>query len=86
MPLVTIIYVLVNLAYFAVISRDELLASFAVAVTFGNKVFGPFAWCIPIFVALSCFGEQMNLILKIYFEKEWCLNSHLILISDLQAV
>lgn len=57
MPLVTTIYVLVNLAYFAVVSRDEMLASVAVAVTFGNKVFGPVAWCIPIFVALSCFGK-----------------------------
>lgn len=57
MPMVTIIYVLVNLAYFAVVSRDEMLASVAVAVTFGNKVFGPIAWCIPIFVALSCFGK-----------------------------
>lgn len=56
MPAVTIIYVLVNLAYFAVVSRDEMLSSVAVAVTFGNKVFGPVAWSIPIFVALSCFG------------------------------
>lgn len=31
-PMVTIIYVLVNLAYFAVVSKDELLASVAVAV------------------------------------------------------
>lgn len=60
MPMVTIIYVLVNLAYFAVVSRDEMLASVAVAVTFGNKVFGPIAWCIPIFVALSCFGKREN--------------------------
>lgn len=32
MPLVTGIYVLVNLAYFAVVSRNEMLASVAVAV------------------------------------------------------
>lgn len=57
MPMVTIIYVLVNLAYFAVVSRDEMLSSVAVAVTFGNNIFGPFAWLIPIFVALSCFGK-----------------------------
>lgn len=30
--MVTVIYVLVNLAYFAVVSRSELLASVAVAV------------------------------------------------------
>lgn len=58
MPMVTIIYVLVNLAYFAVLSRNEMLDSIAVAVTFGNKVFGPMAWSIPIFVALSCFGKM----------------------------
>lgn len=57
MPLVTTIYVLVNLAYFAVVPRDEMFASVAVAVSFGNKIFGPVAWCIPIFVALSCFGK-----------------------------
>lgn len=56
MPMVTIIYVLVNLAYFAVVPRGEMLSSVAVAVTFGNKILGPVAWCIPIFVALSCFG------------------------------
>lgn len=60
-----------NLAYFAVVSRDEMLASIAVAVTFGNKVFGPFAWCIPIFVALSCFGKfewklDFNMINQLY--------------------
>lgn len=60
MPLVTTIYVLVNLAYFAVVSREEMLASVAVAVSFGNKVLGPVAWCIPIFVALSCFGKYSN--------------------------
>lgn len=63
MPLVTTIYVLVNLAYFAVVSSGEMLSSVAVAVTFGNKVFGPFAWLIPIFVALSCFGKQIKIIL-----------------------
>lgn len=32
MPLVTLVYVLANLAYFAVVSENELLASVAVAV------------------------------------------------------
>ncbi|XP_016977717.1 large neutral amino acids transporter small subunit 1 [Drosophila rhopaloa] len=56
MPLVTGIYVLVNLAYFAVVSKPEMLSSLAVAVTFGNRVFGPLAFMVPIFVALSTFG------------------------------
>ncbi|XP_055387315.1 large neutral amino acids transporter small subunit 1 [Condylostylus longicornis] len=56
MPLVTGIYVLVNLAYFAVVSKSEMLSSLAVAVTFGNRMFGPLAWLVPIFVALSTFG------------------------------
>ncbi|CAD7079449.1 unnamed protein product [Hermetia illucens] len=56
MPLVTGIYVLVNLAYFAVVSRTEMLSSLAVAVTFGNHMFGKLAWIVPIFVALSTFG------------------------------
>lgn len=56
MPLVTGIYVLVNLAYFAVVSKTEMLSSLAVAVTFGNRVLGPLAFMVPIFVALSTFG------------------------------
>ncbi|XP_017105615.2 large neutral amino acids transporter small subunit 1 [Drosophila bipectinata] len=56
MPLVTGIYVLVNLAYFTVVSKPDMLSSLAVAVTFGNSVFGPLAFMVPIFVALSTFG------------------------------
>lgn len=56
MPIVTIIYVLVNLAYFAVVPKIEMLSSLAVAITFGNRMYGALAFCIPIFVALSTFG------------------------------
>ncbi|BES89150.1 Amino acid permease [Nesidiocoris tenuis] len=56
MPIVTIIYIAANLAYFAVVSPQEMIASPAVAVTFGQKMFGPLSWCVPIFVALSTFG------------------------------
>ncbi|CAG9811807.1 unnamed protein product [Chironomus riparius] len=56
MPIVTIIYCLTNVAYFAVLSGAEMKASLAVAVTFGAKIFGSLAWLIPIFVALSTFG------------------------------
>ncbi|XP_069691973.1 large neutral amino acids transporter small subunit 1 isoform X2 [Periplaneta americana] len=56
MPIVTLIYFTANLAYFAVVSGDEMLASPAVAVTFGNKMFGTLRWAVPVFVALSTFG------------------------------
>ncbi|MED6281286.1 b(0,+)-type amino acid transporter 1, partial [Characodon lateralis] len=56
-PLVTVCYVLVNIAYFTVMTPSELLSSPAVAVTFGDKVLYPVAWLVPLFVAFSTFGS-----------------------------
>jgi len=56
LPTITIIYLLANVAYFAVLSPTELLSSNAVAVTFGNKMFGVMRWVMPFFVACSTFG------------------------------
>ncbi|XP_026727059.1 large neutral amino acids transporter small subunit 2 [Trichoplusia ni] len=56
MPMVTIIYVLANLAYFAVVTKMEMMTNPAVAAVFGDRLFGGWSWMIPVFVALSTFG------------------------------
>ncbi|KAG6462806.1 large neutral amino acids transporter small subunit 2 isoform X1 [Manduca sexta] len=56
LPMVTIIYVMANLAYFAVVSKMEMMSNPAVAVIFGDRLFGRWSWVIPVFVALSTFG------------------------------
>ncbi|XP_069349353.1 cystine/glutamate transporter [Eulemur rufifrons] len=58
MAIVTIGYVLTNVAYFTTISAEELLLSNAVAVTFSERLLGNFSLAVPIFVALSCFGSM----------------------------
>ncbi|XP_077866000.1 Y+L amino acid transporter 2-like [Saccoglossus kowalevskii] len=54
--IVTCIYLLTNVAYFTVLSPQELLRSDAVAVTFAQKTLGVMAWVMPLFVALSTLG------------------------------
>ncbi|XP_062378599.1 large neutral amino acids transporter small subunit 2 [Sardina pilchardus] len=55
-PVVTFVYVFANVAYITAMSPQELLASNAVAVTFGQKLLGVMSWIMPVSVALSTFG------------------------------
>ncbi|CAL8264375.1 unnamed protein product [Lota lota] len=62
---VSLCYVLINVAYYTVMSADELLASPAVAVEFASKVMGNFSIVVPLFVAMSCFGSMNGCIFAI---------------------
>ncbi|XP_049422824.1 cystine/glutamate transporter isoform X1 [Epinephelus fuscoguttatus] len=53
---VTVFYVLVNVAYYTMMTPAELLVSDAVAVTFANRALQGLASVIPFLVALSCLG------------------------------
>ncbi|KOC71032.1 Y+L amino acid transporter 2 [Habropoda laboriosa] len=61
--LVTIVYVFTNMAFYTTLSPVEVLGSQAVAVTYANRLFGMFAWVIPVFVALSTFGAVNGILL-----------------------
>lgn len=57
MPIVIIIYVLINVAYLAVLTPAEIIASPAVATDLASKTIGAAGTAIvPICVAMSCWG------------------------------
>ncbi|CAH0404913.1 unnamed protein product [Chilo suppressalis] len=57
MPVVTLVYALTNVAYFAVLTNGEIHSSEAVAVTFSEKILGVMSWIMPLFVAMCTFGS-----------------------------
>ncbi|XP_050318405.1 Y+L amino acid transporter 2 isoform X2 [Bactrocera neohumeralis] len=61
--LVTIVYVMANVAFYTILSPEEVLGSAAVAVTYAERAFGIFAWTVPVFVALSTFGAVNGILL-----------------------
>ncbi|CAL4069302.1 unnamed protein product, partial [Meganyctiphanes norvegica] len=56
-PLVTFVYFMTNVAYFAILTKSEVLASNAVAVSLGDRMLGVMGWTMPFFVACSTFGS-----------------------------
>lgn len=54
--LITVIYVLTNVAYFAILTRAEILNSDAIVAVFGNKALSFARWLMPLLVAGSTMG------------------------------
>ncbi|XP_074416345.1 LOW QUALITY PROTEIN: b(0,+)-type amino acid transporter 1 [Sinocyclocheilus rhinocerous] len=56
-PMVTMLYLLVNVSYLVVMTPTEMISSSAVAVTWGNKVLGGWGWVMSIAAALSALSS-----------------------------
>uniref|UniRef100_A0AC35U895 Y+L amino acid transporter 2 n=1 Tax=Rhabditophanes sp. KR3021 TaxID=114890 RepID=A0AC35U895_9BILA len=59
----TVVYLLVNVAFYAGTSVDIFVHSNAIAITFANRYYGYLAWLMPILVACSCFGTVNGVML-----------------------
>ncbi|XP_046560372.1 b(0,+)-type amino acid transporter 1-like [Haliotis rubra] len=55
--IVGVVYILTNISYLAVMTRDEMYQSTAVAQTWGDRVLGRASWIIPICVMMSVYGS-----------------------------
>ncbi|KAG8438672.1 hypothetical protein GDO86_005021 [Hymenochirus boettgeri] len=56
MSVVTVCYLLTNVAYYTVLTTSEVLGSDAVAVSFADQTLGRASVVIPFLVAVSCIG------------------------------
>uniref|UniRef100_H2ZPS5 Amino acid permease/ SLC12A domain-containing protein n=1 Tax=Ciona savignyi TaxID=51511 RepID=H2ZPS5_CIOSA len=54
------VYIVVNCAYFLVLSPTEMLQSFSVALTLADRTITTWSWVIPLGVSLSVLGNLNN--------------------------
>ncbi|CAH4031436.1 b(0,+)-type amino acid transporter 1-like isoform X3 [Pieris brassicae] len=59
-PLITALYVFMNVAYMSALSFSEMTSVPAVAVAFGDRVLGAGSFLIPLGVAIATFGCAMS--------------------------
>ncbi|CAD5223940.1 unnamed protein product [Bursaphelenchus okinawaensis] len=59
---VIVVYALTNVALYTIVSPQEMLSSKAIALDFANRVYGPVAFIMPIFVACSTLGSANGVI------------------------
>lgn len=60
-PIVTFLYVFMNIAYMTVMTIPEMVSSPAIAVTFGDRILGSMSFVISLGVALSTFGCALSI-------------------------
>uniref|UniRef100_A0A182Q897 b(0,+)-type amino acid transporter 1 n=1 Tax=Anopheles farauti TaxID=69004 RepID=A0A182Q897_9DIPT len=60
-PIITGLYVFMNLAYMTVLPMGEMIDSEAVGIDFGDRALGSFAFLIPLGVALATFGCALSI-------------------------
>ncbi|XP_054289421.1 b(0,+)-type amino acid transporter 1-like [Macrosteles quadrilineatus] len=60
--IVTLLFISMNVAYTTTLTVDEIISGSAVAVEFGDRVFGPGKIVVSIAVALSALGAALSLI------------------------
>lgn len=60
--LVTVVYILTNIAYLAVLTPLEMLSSDAVAMSFASQTLGVMSWVMPLFVMCSTFGAMNGVV------------------------
>ncbi|KAG8438667.1 hypothetical protein GDO86_005018 [Hymenochirus boettgeri] len=60
LSVVTVCYLLTNVAYYTVLTPGEVLSSDAVAVSFAEQTLGQVSSLIPVLVSLSCFGALIG--------------------------